>query len=352
MFLDGERVDMPSGGNWRDIAKLPAEQSDAGGGVLDEKLYYFGGFTSGPGLETVQRTFVLDPNDGDGTWRRAEDVPKALWAPCGVSTDTAIYSFGGAPAGSPYNGVSPSNEIFRYQSSDGWTNLTAETGVRCPYPNFAMGGVYNPADGLIYCLGGGTDVTDRESATTHGVRPRPGAFDESRVWTFDPETERVANPDLTRMPEAKRWHSVALIEASGGSCVHAIGGRLGAASPTDSNRRYNTAIGSWSSRQPAPVAGTYTTTSDPVIGNRVYLTHERTYTRPFSVDDYSTRCYRYDPAWDEYTELAQSKHRRGGAVDGVIDGQLYVAGGHLKRYDQDGYHDCIRNTTVFDPLES
>jgi hypothetical protein len=196
---------------WTEKAPLPVVGSDAGGGVLGGKLYFFGGIETAVELDAVSRAFAYDPSAGSaGAWERLPDIPRALWGLCGVATDDALYSFGGAPDNSPYEAGPPSDAIFRYRPGDGWTDLTETTGVRCPYPNWVMGGVYNPADGLIYCVGGGTGAHDAPSATDHGFDGEdvPGTYDESRLWTFDPRTEQVADADLARMPRrnaGRRW---------------------------------------------------------------------------------------------------------------------------------------------------
>ena len=351
--LNGDRLENDAVQSWVEKAKIPVNQSDASGGVLDGKLYYFGGFGQGSNLDAVKQAFVYEPGASTaGRWKRIEDLPRALWAPCGVATENAIYSFGGAPSGSPYNGVSPSDRIFRYEPENAWVDLTARTGVRCPYPNYTMGGVYNPDDGLIYCLGGGTNVTNRDSAVTADPRRRPGTFDESRIWTFNPETERVENPDLAQMPKAKRWPSVGLVEKHGRKYIHAIGGRFGPGQPTDTNFRFDIDREEWTWAANAPIAGTFATTRDSVIDNQVYLTHARGYEDQSPEENYTTKCYRYDPIHDEFEKQPDARHRRGGSVSGVIDDTLYVAGGHIKQYDQngDGYHDCVRYTTAFTPL--
>lgn len=350
--LNGSQLDTQSPGTWVGKAPLPVEQSDANGGVVDGRLYYFGGFGQGHNLDAVKRAFVYEPDySGAGTWSRIEDLPRALWAPCGVATEDSLYSFGGAPSGSPYNGVDPSDEIFRYRPNDGWTNLTARTGVRCPYPNYTMTGVYNPDDGLIYCMGGGTDVTHRDSAVSHDDRRRPGTFDESRIWTFDPATERVSEPELARMPRAKRWLSAGLVAVDGRKYIHAIGGRFGPGGPTNTNFRFDVSNQNWTWAERAPLKGTFATTSGSVIDNEIYLVGARRYKDQSPLKNYTTECYRYDPVNDEFDSLPRAKHKRGGSVSGVIGGTLYVAGGHLKRYDEngDGYHDCVQYTTGFAP---
>ncbi|EMA46279.1 Kelch repeat-containing protein [Halococcus saccharolyticus] len=340
---------------WTERTPLPVVGSDAGGGVLDGELYFFGGIETATGLAATRRTFAYDPAAGSGgTWDRQSDFPRALWGPCGVATDDALYSFGGAPTNGPYEGgPPPSDAIFRYRPDEGWTDLTATQGTRCPYPNWVMGGVYNPVDGLIYCVGGGTGAHDAETATDHGFDGDvPGTFDERRLWTFDPTSESVADPDLARMPEAKRWPTVALLEADGRQYVHVIGGLSGTTGPTDSNFRYDVASGSFERATPMPRAGTYATHGDPVIGNRAYLTNGMFWEGEPTIDRYETVAHRYDPASDSFvTDLPRPSHRRGGATSGVIDGTLYVVGGHIKRFDQNGLHDCVAYNEAFTPGE-
>ncbi len=336
-------------GGWAEKAPLPVVGSDAGGGVLDGKLYFFGGIETAVGLDAVARTFAYDPTEND--WERLPDLPRALWGLCGVATDDAIYSFGGAPQNSPYTGEPPTDAIFRYRPGEEWENLTESHGVRCPYPNWVMDGLYNAEDDLIYCVGGGTGDWDAETATDHGFDGSvPGTFDERRVWTFDPETERVADPDLARMPEAKRWPTAALFEDDGKQYFHAIGGLLGTTGPTDSNLRYDIEAGEWEWMEPTPRPGTYATHSNPVIDNRAYLTHGMFWEGESTIDRYKLLAHRYDPGTDEFeTELPEPTHRRGGAVSGVIDGTLYVVGGHIKRFEQDGLHDCVPYNEAYTP---
>jgi hypothetical protein len=340
-------------GGWAEKAPLPAVGSDAGGGVLGGKLYFFGGIETAVGLDATTRTFVYDPKaSSGGAWERLSDLPRALWGLCGVATDDALYSFGGAPQNSPYSGEPPSDAILRYRPSEGWTDLTESTGVRCPYPNWVMDGLYNPRDGLIYCVGGGTGDWDAETASNHGFEDEvAGTYDERRVWTFDPAREEVADPDLARMPEAKRWTTAALLGADGKRYLHAIGGLLGTTGPTDSNFRYDLDSGEWERMEPTPRPGTYATHSNPVIDNSAYLTHGMFWEGDSTIDRYKLLAHRYDPVTDSFeTDLPEPSHRRSGSVSGVIDGALYVVGGHIKRFEQDGLHDCVGYNEAYTPV--
>ena len=371
-----ETAESPQPG-WSERNALPVEQSAAGGAVLDGRLYYFGGFETGPDLNAVARAFRYDPaagvdtdtgndtgtatdtngdagidaDDPTGCWDRIADLPAKLWAPCGVASDAAVYSFGGAPPNSPYRtGDPPTDRIFSYSPGENWTNLTARTGVRCPYPNWAMTGAYDSEANLIYCVGGATAVTDRESATDHGTdSDSAGRFDETRVWTFDPVTGTVVDPDFARLPEGKRWATIAIVDAGGRKSLHAIGGGRGVVGPTDSNYRIDLATGAVTAMTPTPRPAFYATTANPVLDGEVYLTHARL-GNDAPKNGYATRSYRYDPGADRFAELtARPEYVRSRAVDGVIDGRLYVAGGHVKRYARNDLHDAVRYNERYIP---
>jgi N-acetylneuraminic acid mutarotase len=337
-------------GAWTTKPRMPASRSDVGSAVLNGRLFVFGGITDGYGLPASAATYSYNPSVGaNGEWAQRRSLPQALWGPCGVSVSGKIFSFGGAPKDSPYRtGTPPTNKLFRYTPSTGWTNLTATKGLKCPYPNWGMSGVYNPSDGLIYCFGGGTNVTTRSTATDHGVRTNSAAkYDESRIWSFDPVNERVVDPLISTMPQAKRWTTPALVTVDGKPYIHAIGGWLGVLGPTASNFRFDPETESWTERTPAPRLGQYTGRTNPVIDNDVYLTHGL-FRGTGTGSEYLLACHRYDPETDSFeTDLAAPRYRRVGSGNGVIGDTLYVAGGHVKR--SDGFHDCFPYTEAFRP---
>ncbi|QCJ46281.1 galactose oxidase [Haloprofundus sp. MHR1] len=342
-----------TGPKWRTETSVPVEQSDAGGGVVDGKLLYFGGFDSGVELNARTRTFLYDPAEGgSGAWTRVEDMPKAVWGPCGVSANGRVFSFGGVLTPAEGDNV-PTDDIFVYEPGDGWRNLTAESGVRCPYTTWAMGGVYDPESGYIYCVGGGTGDTESDTATDHGTGGTTHwSFDEHRLWAFDPEAEEVVDDSLAQIPEAKRWPTVARVVVDGRTKIHALGGVKSTAGSTDSNFRYDPIDDEWEEAAPTPIPGHYATTNDPVVDNQLYLSHGlfRENDESLSVDSFRSFCHRYDPEADEFdTSLPDEGTPRVGCVDGVIDGRLYVTGGHVKLYDEQGYHDCTTVASSFLP---
>ncbi|SIR97447.1 hypothetical protein SAMN05421858_4890 [Haladaptatus litoreus] len=198
------------------------------------------------------------------------------------------------------------------------------------YPNWAMSTAYNPSDGLIYCLGGGTSVAWEKAhptdATDFGARGDPvGGFDCRRIWTFNPVTDTVANQRLALMPAAKRWPVAARVVVNGQACIHAIGGWRGNIGPASSNYRYNTVTKTVSTLRATPRAGYYAGRNNPVINNQIYLTYQIVGTSyPGS---YLRNTVRYNPSTNTYTTLSQAPAPiRTGSGSGVIGNTLYIAG--------------------------
>ncbi|WP_076433409.1 Kelch repeat-containing protein [Haladaptatus litoreus] len=120
--------------SWTAKASLPQVQSNMGAAVLDNILYIFGGIRTDNGLKTVSYTYGYNPTVGSqGQWTQFENMLAALWGTSGVAANGKVYSFGGAPADSPYTtGTPPTDKIYVFQPGSGWTDLTATKGVRCP----------------------------------------------------------------------------------------------------------------------------------------------------------------------------------------------------------------------------
>lgn len=59
---------------WRTLQDMPAGKWEAGTVVLDDKLYFFGGYTKG--VKSSKRCDVFDPKDN--SWTRIQDLPSAI----------------------------------------------------------------------------------------------------------------------------------------------------------------------------------------------------------------------------------------------------------------------------------
>ena len=61
-------------GEWEKLPDMPVEKWEAGTVVLDDKLYFFGGYTEG--VRSSKLSQVFDPKDN--SWTRIQDLPSAI----------------------------------------------------------------------------------------------------------------------------------------------------------------------------------------------------------------------------------------------------------------------------------
>jgi N-acetylneuraminic acid mutarotase len=59
---------------WRQLQDMPLGKWEAGTVVLDDKLYFFGGYTKG--VKSSKRCDVFDPKEN--SWTRIQDLPSAI----------------------------------------------------------------------------------------------------------------------------------------------------------------------------------------------------------------------------------------------------------------------------------
>jgi N-acetylneuraminic acid mutarotase len=59
---------------WKKLPDMPVGKWEAGTVMLDDKLYFFGGYTQG--VRSSKRSDVFDPKDG--SWARIQDLPSAI----------------------------------------------------------------------------------------------------------------------------------------------------------------------------------------------------------------------------------------------------------------------------------
>lgn len=60
--------------DWQKLDDMPVGKWEAGAVVLDDKLYFFGGYTRG--VRSSKRCDVFDPNDN--SWKQIQDLPSAI----------------------------------------------------------------------------------------------------------------------------------------------------------------------------------------------------------------------------------------------------------------------------------
>jgi len=165
---------------------MPTLRSYICAGVVDNKIYVFGGANSSGVLNTVE---MYDPTSD--TWTAKTPMPTARRMPaCGV-VDNKIYVIGGEASGTAYGTVEVYDPL-----TDSW-----ETKASMPTPR--SGHAIGVVKEKIYAIGG--NCIDWTAITT--------------VEEYDPTTDSWQTK--TDMPTARFWLTVAV---TNDSLLYAIGG--------------------------------------------------------------------------------------------------------------------------------
>ena len=317
-------------GEWDDsVPNLPEPMADPGGAAIDGTLYVYGGFYPSA-TDEIASTYAYDPNTDDG-WRERESVPTGRWLPCGVATDDRLYSFGGRAGGAP------SDRIFAFDPDDGWTDLTASAGSRCPEPAWGMQGVYDENRGRIWVAGGGIETEDGKQNTT-------------RLWTFDPADDAISD-DYAPLPDGRHVFTMGLLDRS----LYVVSGYQLDGDFDAATWAYDIEADEWRRRTPAPLNVLGATRNQPVVDGKLYVTHglnwgeradpkqfphKRVETKTLRARYFYATCFEYDPTRetvpgvDPWRRMADAAVPRDGVANAVVDGTLYVVGGRATERPQ------------------
>ena len=285
---------------------LPEPRTEAGGAVLDGRLYVIGGIDSF--ARTLSSAWAYDPA-GDA-WERLPDLPRKLSHPGVVGVDGRLWVIGGfGPLGIRLRGAmiarwDPLATVYVYDPRAArWDSVAPLPSAR------GAGGAAHAAGALWYV--GGIDPALLPSASLFRLDLATGG------WTSMPPM-RIARDHLR---------------------MEAVGGELFAISGREDDLRFNlpdverfTIVeGRWSPAAPLgrPRGGFGSVVSD----GRIYLFGGEGVWRTMDFVD------RYDPALDRWERLPGLPEARHGIVGGVLrDGIHLVSGGRHPRVSISGIH--------------
>jgi N-acetylneuraminic acid mutarotase len=175
---------------------------------------------------------------------------------------------------------------------------------RAPMPTARKGLVAASVNGIVYAIGGWNTGGHRLAA----------------VEAYNPATTTlVAWTSKAPLPAGRYLpNGAAVINGK----IYVPGG-LSGLGPSRSLFVYNPATNSWTSKALMPIAS-YGGASAAIDGKLYVLA-----TRPGEDQFFTgpTRLFRYDPAANTWTELAQTPHHHHRGVARAINGKLYVVGG-------------------------
>ena len=179
-------------GTWTQKADMPTARFVPSSGVVDGKIYVFGGTPDGHiCFPTVEE---YDP--ATDTWTRKADMPMVRGTQATSVVNGRIYVIGGGPGlhGPPYSSVQEYDA-----TTDTWTARANMPTARCWVSTSVV-------DGKIYAFGGALDY----KGTTL-----------SRVEEYDPATDTWTRK--AAMPTARTCLSTSAVDGK----IYAIGGSPG-----------------------------------------------------------------------------------------------------------------------------
>ena len=88
---------------WRKLPDMPVGKWEAGTVVLDDKLYFFGGYTQG--VKSSKRSEIFDPKDN--SWTPIQELPSAITHMNMVLDGRTVWFAGG------YKGTLPTISAMR-----------------------------------------------------------------------------------------------------------------------------------------------------------------------------------------------------------------------------------------------
>ena len=266
------------------------------GGVVNGKLYVFGGFQNGPNSSIIAltRSYVYDPTTN--TWTRIADEPEAM-THAGVVVDGTTFWFI-----APYVGDSPgpgSTDVWKY---DTLTN-TWSAGPSLPV---ARGGNRRLIGRQIHFVGG-TDITRM--------------INESDHFMLDLDNQDAGWQTLAPMPNARNNMSGA---ASTARCT---------SSPANTPGSTRSALSEVDCYDPATDPGQSRVDAGRDLAHEFLdLRDGWKNRRPRRRDDYNTpqtTIYAYDPILDTCSLIGTLPANRSTSVAGVLsDGTIITTTGN------------------------
>ena len=284
--------------SWRELPEMPVALWESGTVVIDDALYFFGGYTMG--TKSTTRAAVYDPVNK--TWKQLADLPSAITHINTVLDGRSVWIAGGFKDGYPGKAI---DEVWRYDIDGN----TYTAGPSLPEPR-AGGGLALVGRGLHY-IGGLMSDRDTDSAD-HWVLDLDAVQEGSGVW-------KPAAP----MPAARNQFGTVTL----GGKIYAMGGQFNHDSgQTDQSRTdvYDPATDSWSSGPELPAPHSHAEGGTFVSGGRVFMMGGMTGGPDNRKVEASIRALSADGEWSELGELPTPLSSPAAAIIGNL---LVVAGG-------------------------
>lgn len=285
--------------SWSTKASNPLKRAEAGGGVVNGKLYVLGGLyldTDGDILAT-RRADVYNP--ATNRWTRLRDMPEKLTHAQGVVDGNNIWFAGGYVGDHPGPG---SSHVWKYNTTnDTWTSI-----VDLPADRGAGGSALIGRE--LHFFGGMNETRDEESG------------DHWSLNIDNPNAQWVRRASLLN----PRNHTAG---AAVNGVLYALGGQHGQEEEQDAQNdieRYDPVANRWTKVADLPAGRSHHASSTFVIGNTLIIVGGET-----GHGQNMRQVTAWNPSTNKFTELTKLPAARSTQVAGVLpDGRIIASTGN------------------------
>jgi N-acetylneuraminic acid mutarotase len=282
---------------WDTVAPLPVGRKEGGGGVVDGKLYVFGGYAN-TSYQPTARVDAFDP--GTNTWSQVSSMPKPV-THAGFAIDgNDFYIAGGYASNGAAGQIYGVRDVWRFNTvTKAWTALTPLPEAR------GSGGLVLLGRDLHFFSGGDLTRADR-----------------SDHWIYNLDTGTNWVPSAPLPLGRTHFGSIVL-----GGKIYALCGEQ----KSDANRITQNLVNVWDPANP----GTWTNAQNyprkvSHMGASTCLLDGRIIVYGGILDPQNNQLaegWAYDPIGNTWTALSPLPTPRESGVAGVVNGKLYYAGG-------------------------
>ena len=286
-------------GDWEKLPDMPVGKWEAGTVVLDDKLYFFGGYTAG--VRSSKLSHVFDPQEN--TWTQIQDLPSAISHMNMVLDNRTVWFAGGYKDG--YKGHTIA-EVWSYA-------IDADRYTAAPLlPETRGGGGLALVGRKLHYMGGVKADRDTD-APDHWVLDLDEWAQGTAQWT-----------SAAPMPQPRNQFSCVTFDGK----IYAIGGQFHHDSAQLDQARvdiYDPDADAWGSGPPLPKGHSHAEGGTFVHGGRIYMVGGHT-TKPGGTKQVDPDILALSPGgqWESVGTLPMPLSSPAAAI---INGRLYVAGG-------------------------
>ncbi|MBC8354572.1 MAG: hypothetical protein H8E66_21460 [Planctomycetes bacterium] len=284
---------------WRQLQDMPLGKWEAGTVVLDDKLYFFGGYTKG--VKSSKRCDVFDPKDS--RWARIQDLPSAITHMNMVLDGRTVWFAGGFKDG--YKGHTIA-EVWSY-------DIDKDRYTAAPLlPETRGGGGLALVDRKLHFMGGVKADRDTDAADHWELDLDKWAEGAARWETAPP------------LPAPRNQFSTVTFAGK----IYVIGGQFHHDSRQIDQARvdiYDPKTDSWSRGPQLPKGHSHSEGGTFVSGGRIYMVGGHT-TPDGGRKQIDADVLRLTPG-DKWKVVDKLPMPLSSPAAAIIGGKLYVAGG-------------------------